>query len=184
MSTPTHQNLTGLTLYSNTLRSRIIPEFALDVDRSLGRSRYFQLELAGENFSNWTLANSVLLRGNWIDGPVSWGSDDPDIGARVVTPFSNRKVQVRVAMRDAELFSLSFRCVQQPHYAQCGRVGISCAGAWGAHYSEIPCASDAGCAVFGYCGGVGAVCGNSSGGNERVCTTPTGPEPGPLCGWF
>lgn len=78
-----------------------------------GGGAYFQLELAAEAFPNYTLSNSVLLRGNWIDGPVSWGDDDPDIGARVVTRFSNNDVQVRVAMRDAELFSLSFRCVQR-----------------------------------------------------------------------
>ena len=98
---------------------------------------------------------------------------------------SNRLVQVRVAMRDAELFSLSLRCVQSPHYAQCHRPSQTCAAAWGAHYSEIPCATDAACKVYGTCGKVGAVCGKGAEKEEeRVCTTPSGPEPGPLCGWF
>jgi hypothetical protein len=54
-----------------------------------------------------------------IEGHVSWGEDDPDIGARVVTALSLQHVQIRVSMRDAELFSLTFGCTQQPHYTQC-----------------------------------------------------------------
>ena len=122
--------------------------------------------------------------GNWIDGPVSWGNDDPDIGARVVTPFSGREVQVRVAMRDAELFSLSFRCTQRSHYTQCHRAGASCAEAWGPHYATIPCSADAECRAFGTCGGVMANCGVASASGERVCVTESGAEPGSLCGWF
>lgn len=181
----------------------------------VGGGAFFQLEAPSSSVSsrsgiiplvNYTLFDSVLLRGNWIDGPVSWtrrSTDDPDHSQRVLTPFSGRDVRVRVAMRDAELFSLSMGCVQQPKYTQCHRTGAtSCAAAWGPHYSTIPCVSDAECRGYGTCGNVLAACvrqsnvqetqhadgttpaAASTSSNERVCVVKTGPEPGPLCGWF
>eukprot|EP01052_Picozoa_sp_SAG31_P045880 SAG31_NODE_8555_length_1431_cov_1.148649_2_plen_160_part_01 len=115
---------------------------------------FFQLEQGGLAIPNYTLADSVLLAGNWIAGPVSWGDDDPDVGARVVTPFSGQRVHVRVAIRDAELFSLSFACTQRPHYVHClwrhAPVGHAkdCA-AFGSHYKTIPCSLDKHCRGFG-----------------------------------
>ena len=152
---------------------------------------FFQLEQDGLALPNHTLADSVLLAGNWISGPVSWGDDDPDVGARVVTAYSGQRVQIRVAMRDAELFSLSFACTQRPHYTFClwrhapaGRA-TDCA-AFGPHYKTIPCSSDSECRGYGTCGGVEARCTNSTptAAAERVCVVVDGPEKGPLCGWY
>ena len=137
---------------------------------------------------NYTLSDSVLLRGNWVDGPISWtavSTDDPDRSSRVITQFGGGSVRVRVAMRDAELFSLSMGCVQKPKYAQC-HWAANCSAAWGAHYQTIPCGSDAECRAFGTCGGVLSECVEvgAVGGSERVCVVGNGSEPGPLCGWF
>ena len=81
-----------------------------------------------------------MLRGNWIRGRVAWGAatDDPDNGRRaVLTEWSGQAVQVRVAMRDAELFSLSVGCTQRPHYTRCHRAGASGCSTWGAHYAAM-----------------------------------------------
>jgi hypothetical protein len=152
---------------------------------------FFQLERDGLAVPNCTLADSVLLAGNFVRGPVSWGDDDPDVGARVVTPFSGQRVQVRVAMRDAELFSLSFACTQRPHYVNClwrhapAGHAKDCS-AFGSHYKTIPCSSDKYCRGFGTCGGIEARCTNSTPAAtaERVCAVEAGPEKGPLCGWY
>ena len=56
----------------------------------VGGGARFQLELGGTPVRNYTLAESVLLRGNWIKGLVGWGdtTDDPDNGRRaVLTPW-------------------------------------------------------------------------------------------------
>lgn len=178
-----------------------------------GGGAFFQLEAPSSSSDstgrsiplvNYTLSDSVLLRGNFVNGPVSWSSqttDDPDRSHRVLTPFSGRELRVRVAMRDAELFSLSMGCVQAPKYSQCHRAGAtSCAAAWGSHYSTIPCVSDAECSGYGTCAGVAATCVQqrnvhdaqdangtanvAASSTERICVVQTGSEPGPLCGWF
>lgn len=193
-------------------------ELRANILTGVGGGAFFQLEEASPSVAslndsiplmNYTLFDSVLLRGNWVNGPVSWtrqSTDDPDHSQRVLTPFSGRNVRVRVAMRDAELFSLSMGCVQSPKYTQCYRANMtSCAAAWGPHYSTIPCVSDAECRGYGTCGDVLAACvrqSNASQGqeaqhrvgsstsvapaprDESVCVVQTGPEPGPLCGWF
>ena len=127
---------------------------------------------------------------------MSWGEDDPDIGARVVTALSLQHVQIRVSMRDAELFSLTFGCTQQPHYTQCQWKHPSCDTIGTGHYRTIPCSSDAQCHGFGTCGDVFAVCreenvtvsrrgmGASGGQGERVCMVETGGEKGAMCGWY
>eukprot|EP01051_Picozoa_sp_SAG22_P005984 SAG22_NODE_375_length_11547_cov_12.885657_3_plen_198_part_00 len=161
-------------------------ELRANIITGVSGGAFFQLERDGQAIPNHTLADSVLLAGNWISGPVSWGDDDPDVGARVVTPFSGQRVEVRVAMRDAELFSLSFGCTQRPHYVQCLWKHKDCA-AFGPHYKTIPCSSDRHCRGLGTCGGVGARCANSSiiaATAERVCTVEGGAEAGPLCGWY
>ena len=106
------------------------------------------------------------------------------------TPSSSG-VQVRVAMRDAELFSLSFACTQRPHYLNClwrhapAGHAKDCS-AFGSHYKTIPCSSDKHCRGFGTCGGIEARCTNSTpvATAERVCAVGAGPEQGPLCGWY
>ena len=98
-----------------------------------------------------------------------------------MTPFSGQQVQIRVAIRDAELFSLSLGCTQRPHWTQCQWRAASCA-ALGAHYHTIPCSSDEQCSGLGSCGNVFASCANASG--ERVCLVESGGEPGALCGWY
>lgn len=175
----------------------------------VGGGAFFQLEVSSSSdpnssrtpITNYTLLDSVLLRGNWINGPVSWSrqsTDDPSHSYRVLTPFSGHDVHVRVAMRDAELFSISMGCVQTPKYSQCHRAGsTSCAAAWGPRYSTVPCVSDVECKAYGTCGGVAAVCARHRNGHEgqhetgtanfssgRVCIVQSGSEPGPLCGWF
>jgi hypothetical protein len=155
-----------------------------------GGGATFQLEQNGQPIVNYTLADSVLLRGNWIKGRVLWGAttDNPDAGRHaVLTPWSGQKLQVRVAMRDAELFSLSMGCTQTALYTQCARKGSTCSAFWGSHYNTIPCTSDVYCEAWGTCGGVTAKCAeisSASGVGERVCVVPSGSEPGPLCGWF
>ena len=81
---------------------------------------FFELCQNGAALEGFTLNESVLLRGNWIDGRVGWG-EDTAFGTRVLTRWSTQQVQVRVAMRDAELFSLSMGCTQRPHYTQCAK---------------------------------------------------------------
>ena len=128
---------------------------------------------------------------NWssgIEGHVSWGEDDPDIGTRVVTDLSLQHVQIRVSMRDAELFSLTFGCTQQPHYTECQWKHPSCDAIGTGHYRTIPCSSDAQCHGLGTCGDVFAVCREDGIGasdqGERICMVETGGEKGAMCGWY
>jgi hypothetical protein len=165
-------------------------ELQANILTGVGGGAVFQLERGGRAIANRTLADSVLLRGNWIRGRVAWGAatDDPDNGRRaVLTAWSGQAVQVRVAMRDAELFSLSVGCTQRPHSTQCHRAGASGCSTWGAHYATIPCETDAQCRAFGTCGGVLPRCAevpSAVGVGERVCVITGGGEPGPICGWF
>ena len=99
-----------------------------------------------------------------------------------VTRFSGGSVQVKVAMRDARLFSLSVGCERTPITTRCldGRDG-SCATAFGAEYNTVPCERHADCAVYGPCsnsplGGLLPVCDEASqlcvvpsGGNQTIC---------------
>jgi hypothetical protein len=153
----------------------------------VGGGAYFELAQAGRPLAGFTMNESLLLRGNWIDGRVGWGGDT-DFGTRTLTRWSGQQVEVTVAMRDAELFSLAFGCVQRPLYTQCAKPGApSCAAAWGTGYATIPCATDAYCRGLGTCGGHEAVCRAPQGlvaGGERVCTVFDGAEPGPVCGRF
>lgn len=166
-------------------------ELQANIITGVSGGAFFQLEQDGLAVPNYTLADSVLLAGNFVRGPVSWGDDDPEVGARVVTPFSGQRVQIRVAMRDAELFSLSFACTQRPHYVNClwrhapAGHAKDC-GAFGSHHKTIPCSSDKHCRGFGTCGGIEARCTNSTSTAtaERVCAVEAGPEQGPLCGWY
>jgi hypothetical protein len=107
----------------------------------------------------------------------------------VVTALSLQKVQIRVQLRDAELFSLTFGCTQRPHYTQCQWKHASCDAIGTGHYRTIPCDSDAQCHGFGTCGDVFANCvahrGTGTGDQgERVCMVETGGEQGAMCGWY
>jgi hypothetical protein len=152
-----------------------------------GGGAYFAIEQHGAVVENFTVHDSVLIAGDWIDARVGWGSDT-SFGTRVLTRFSEQEVQIRVAMRDAELFSLSMGCVQRARYPNCWRAAAAggCAF-WGGGYDTIPCSSDEDCRQFGTCGNVLPRCStkfsNESRG-ERVCATESGSEQGPLCGWF
>ena len=127
-----------------------------------------------------------------VEGHVSWGEDDPDVGTRVVTALSLQHVQIRVSMRDAELFSLTFGCTQRPHYTECQWQHPSCEAIGTGHYRTIPCSTDAQCYGLGTCGGVFAVCREvvswqgigASAEGERVCMVETGGEKGAMCGWY
>ena len=164
-------------------------ELQANIVTGVGGGARFQLELGGAPIQNYTLAESVLLRGNWLQGRGGWGNatDDPDNGRHaVLTPWSTATLQIRVALRDAELFSLSVGCTQQPHYTQCHR-GPNCSAAWGRHYNTIPCKADGHCEALGTCAGVVARCVDvpSTGADtERVCAVINGTEQGPVCGWF
>ena len=166
-------------------------ELQANILSGVGGGAHFQLEqpASGAPIPNHTLSESLLLRGNWIRGQVAWGdtTDDPDHGRHaVLTPWSKQRLQIRVALRDAELFSLSVGCTQQPHYTQCRGRDNNCSN-WGVHYQTIPCGSDAYCRTFGTCANVLSRCVESSsagGVSEHVCVVTNGTEPGPVCGWF
>ena len=163
-------------------------ELRANLISGVGGGAFFQLERSGVGLPNFTLSESVLLAGNWIQGPVSWGADDPDssVSARVVTPFSGQHVQIRVYLRDAELFSLSMGCTQRPHYMQCQWKHTDCS-AFGTHYHTVPCWTDAQCHL-GTCGNVAATCqkkiNNNTATAESVCVVESGGETGPICGWY
>ena len=150
----------------------------------VGGGAYFAIEQNGSAVSGFTVHDAVLIAGNWIDARVGWG-DDTSFATRVLTRFSGEDVQVRVALRDAELFSLTFGCVQRSRYAQCWKQP-GCE-AWGVGYATVPCETDEECTQFGSCGDVLSKCSskfaNVSHG-ERVCAIESGDEQGPVCGQF
>ena len=151
---------------------------------SRGGGAYFAVEQHGIAVTNFTVHDSVLIAGDWIDARVGWGGD-ASFDTRVMTRFSGQDVQIRVAMRDTELFSLTFGCVQRARSPNCWKAP-GCAAAWGEGYATIPCDTDFECHQWGYCGNTLASCstkfGNASHG-ERVCAVESGAEQGPLCGW-
>ena len=159
-------------------------ELRANLISGVGGGAYFAIEQHGAAVPNFTVHDSVLIAGDWIDARVGWGGDT-GFETRVLTRFSEQDVQIRVAMRDAELFSLSMGCVQRARYPNCWRAP-GCEF-WGAGYRTIPCWTDEECRQFGTCSNVLPRCsikfGNQSHG-ERVCATESGGEQGPLCGWF
>jgi hypothetical protein len=162
-------------------------ELRANLISGVGGGAFFQLERSGVGLPKFTLSESVLLAGNWIQGPVSWGADDPDSrpgleSARVLTPFSGQRLQIRVYMRDVELFSLTMGCTQRPHYTQCQWKHKDCS-AFGTHYHTVPCWTDAQCHL-GTCGNVAATCTKNATMESGVCSVGSGGEMGPLCGWY
>ena len=82
----------------------------LDVDPWLDRSTsavgWVKVELQDEGgapLPGFTLADSQERFGDEIDGTIGW-SGDPDLGAH-----AGRRVRLRVALRDADLFAFRFR---------------------------------------------------------------------------
>ena len=152
----------------------------VNVETGVGGAAFFELSQGGTPLAGFGLNDSIMVKGNWISARVGWeAAANYSTG---LTRFSGGSVQVKVAMRDARLFSLSVGCERTPITTRCldGRDG-SCATAFGAEYNTVPCERHADCAVYGPCsnsplGGVLPVCDEASqlcvvpsGGNQTIC---------------
>ena len=68
-----------------------------------GEIRIELRDAAGEPIEGFTVADCALIFGNEIDGEVNW------TGGRDLSELAGQEVQMRIEMKDADLYSFQFR---------------------------------------------------------------------------